>query len=176
MTGREREARRLRTLVARLWRDWTVAERIHDRLGRAIGRIADDGADEVTVGATALYLQNVYTAIEELMQRIAAEVDGSTPSGADWHRELIDQMLTEIPGVRPPVIDDELGRDLDLLRRFRHVVRHAYAEPYDWREMQDAVAAERRVVDRFPQAISRIESLLAKAIEVLEREVPTDTL
>jgi hypothetical protein len=83
----------------------------------AAERVADHGEDVVTVGAAALYLQNLYTAIEESLKRIAFELDGSVPSGQEWRRELLRQLRLELPGTRPALIDDQLFADLDLLRR-----------------------------------------------------------
>lgn len=174
MTGREREARRLHTLLARMREDWRIAETVHARSLEALERVNSEGADNVTVGAVAVYLQNVYSAIEQILSRIATEIDGAQPSGSEWHRDLLDQMAIDVPDVRPPLLDKTLSADLDLLRRFRHVVRHAYADAFDWNEMQDTLRAEKRIMDRIPDALNRFEGFLHGTIAALEREPAED--
>jgi len=48
------------------------------------------------------------------------------PFGANWHRELLNQMSIEIPGVRPAVISEGLRENLEGYLGFRHVVRNVY--------------------------------------------------
>lgn len=48
------------------------------------------------------------------------------PSGANWHQELLNQMNTEVPGLRPAVISSALKESLEEYRGFRHVVRNVY--------------------------------------------------
>jgi len=169
VTEREREARRLRLLLSRLEDDRQTAAAVHDRLRQAEERLVASAPDPVTVAAVALYLQNLYTALEEVLRRLAAELDGTIPAGEDWHRELLGQMALDVGGVRPRVIDENLHADLDHLRRFRHVVRHAYAADYDWSEMQSAVAAAHRVMEAFPGAMADIEQTVLAAIRECER-------
>ena len=170
MTEREREARRLRLLLARIRRDRERVQVVYDRVGLAADRVRDSGIDPVTVGAVALYLQNLYTALEELLRRVAAELDGWVPAGEDWHRELLGQMTLMVEGVRPRLLDDTLHDDLDLLRRFRHVVRHAYAADYDWDEMQEVLAAARRILESLPDTIDRLEHTIRAVVEECERD------
>lgn len=73
-----------------------------------------------------------------------------------------------MPGIRPALLDEPLRADLDLLRRFRHRVRHAYAEEYDWSEMQDTVAAARRVAGSFPAAVDAFRRFLLETARALE--------
>jgi len=56
-----------------------------------------------------------------------ASVDGTVPSGANWHKELLDQMSIKIEEIRPPVISCELKERLAEYRGFRHVVRNVYS-------------------------------------------------
>lgn len=169
MTEREREARRLRLFLARLERDRKSVAEVHERLRRAEERARTSGPDLVSVAGVALYLQNLYTALEELLRRVAVELDGSAPVGDDWHRELLEQMTLEVDEVRPRLLDDRLRADLDLLRRFRHLVRHAYAAEYDWDEMQSPLATAHRVVKALPEAIAELERTVQAAILECER-------
>jgi hypothetical protein len=167
LTEQEREVRRLQVLRARLQQDWKVVEGVARRLSTAVERVRRDGPDEVTVGATALYLQNLYTAAEELLKRIASEIDGSVPRGDDWHRELLDQLKTEISDLRPAVLDPELYGALNLLRRFRHLVRHAYAAEYDWQEMQSVLTAAHALTENMPPALAQVDAWLEQTINRL---------
>lgn len=169
MTEREREARRLRLFLARLECERETAEQVYGRVREAAGRVQGPAPDPVSVAAVALYLQNLYTALESLLQRIAAELDGAVPTGEGWHRELLGQMALEIADVRPRVVDAGLRSDLDLLRRFRHIVRYAYALEYDWDEMQSALAAADRAMEALPNALSQLEATVRAAIAECER-------
>jgi len=48
------------------------------------------------------------------------------PAGEHWHQLLLEQMASEIGGVRPAVISDATRQALDEYRGFRHVVRNVY--------------------------------------------------
>lgn len=169
MTEREREARRLRLLRQRLGSDRETTHTVHQRVTLATERTRGSGPDPVTVGAVALYLQNLYTSIEEILRRVADDLDGSVPSGDDWHRELLGQMALELPEVRPRLLSPPLRDDLDVLRRFRHLVRHAYAADFDWEEMQSAIEAADRAMAALPPALDELDVTLEAAIRELER-------
>lgn len=101
-----------------------VVERIERTMER---RQPNSPEDEVFLDASALNLHAFYTGLERIFRQIAVEIDGSVPSGADWHRALMKQMTTEIPGLRPAVLSSTTAQDLDEFLRFRHVVRTIYA-------------------------------------------------
>lgn len=103
MSVRDREARRLRTLAARLDQDWRIVEAVHARVQEAVAYHLDrSSSDTVSIGAVALYLQNFYTAVEDLLKRIATELNGWAAGGEDWHRELLEQMSLEVEGFARP--------------------------------------------------------------------------
>ncbi len=56
---------------------------------------------EVYLDSVALNLQAFYTGVERLFQLIAREVDQALPPGQTWHRDLLEQMGKDMPGVRP---------------------------------------------------------------------------
>jgi hypothetical protein len=64
--------------------------------------------------------------LERIFERIATAIDSSLPSGTNWHRELLNQMAIEVPGIRPAVISSDLKEKLEEYRGFRHVVRNVY--------------------------------------------------
>jgi hypothetical protein len=75
----------------------------------------------------ALNLHAFYTGLEHIFEDIARTVEQSTPTGRDWHADLLTQMATAIPNLRPAVISQESRYCLDEYRGFRHVVRNVYA-------------------------------------------------
>ena len=72
-------------------------------------------------------MQSFYTGAGRIFYEIAKEVDGYLPTGADWHRQLLEQLSTDIPNVRQSALSEQARADLDEFRRFRHVVRSNYA-------------------------------------------------
>ena len=83
------------------------------------------------VDAVALNLHSFYAGIERLLEVIADSIDASKPAGSSWHRELLQQMAADIPGVRPAVLSLETRTRLDRYRGFRHVVRNVYSFSLD---------------------------------------------
>ena len=79
----------------------------------------------------AVNLHGYYTALETLFERVANLFDQSVPSGPSWHSELIEQMRTEVPGLRPPLVPDDAAAALHALRKFRHFFRNAYVLELD---------------------------------------------
>lgn len=79
----------------------------------------------------AVNLHGYYTALETLLERIARLLDESVPAGPKWHVDLVSQMQTELPGLRPAVLPRALSVDLHELRKFRHFFRNAYVLDLD---------------------------------------------
>jgi len=116
-----------------------LAQRIRDevmQLERSVLRVrrAWEEAEQAQanrdmfIDATALNLHSFYAGIERLLEFAAYQLDGGPPQGPAWHKELLRQMSTDLPGIRPPVLSAATVTMLDEFRRFRHVVHHVYAE------------------------------------------------
>jgi hypothetical protein len=73
-------------------------------------------ATPATAAQAAVALHHGYGAVESLLVRVSRYVEGSLPTGPDWHVELLESMALELEGVRPlePVLQD----DFDRLDRF----------------------------------------------------------
>jgi hypothetical protein len=79
---------------------------------------------EIELTALAAMVHSVYNGVENIFKRVAEEVDGGSPRGEFWHRELLDSM--RVPGkTRPAVISEVLAEALDDYLTFRHLFRHA---------------------------------------------------
>ena len=107
-------------------------EEVVTRVRRAVEASEGDSVNsDLYWDAVALNLHDFYTGLERLLRHIAVEVDGHVPAGAEWHQELLRQMATRLPRIRPAVFSKETIKRLDEYLRFRHVVRHVYAFEFD---------------------------------------------
>ena len=82
--------------------------------------------DDGYLDAVALNLHSYYSGIERIFKDIALNVDKSLPSSPEWHQDLLLQMRSEIPNIRPAVISEKSRYFLDDFRGFRHVIRNVY--------------------------------------------------
>lgn len=110
--------------------------------------------------AISLGVHNIYNGIEDILLSLARDVDDAVPGGATMHQDLLDQMVTEIAGIRPAVLDSELYESLSELKSFRHLVRHRYGfdlKPERVRENLDRVTV---ALPAFIEAVSSLEQAL----------------
>jgi ribonuclease HepT-like protein len=87
--------------------------------------------DDLYLDGIALNLHSFYSGIERLLERIAVQVDGHLPQGANWHQALLLQMADEVPQIRPAVLSEKIQQLLDEYRGFRHIVRNFYSYKFD---------------------------------------------
>lgn len=85
----------------------------------------------------AVNLHGHYTALETAMERVARLLDENVPSGPTWHVDLVAQMETEVPSVRPAMIPKSIVSDLHELRKFRHFFRNAYLLDLDPKRVRE---------------------------------------
>ncbi len=79
------------------------------------------------LNSLAFNLHSFYHGLERIFELIARRLDPATPTGAHWHRDLLEQMAQEIPNVRPSVLTAESAENLKEFLAFRHLVRNLYA-------------------------------------------------
>jgi hypothetical protein len=114
-------------LATRIREELPDLERVVERaVGLWSEGLTADQKQDVYLDAVALNLHSFYSALERLLELIARHVDRSVPDNEAWHRELLQQMATDQPGIRPAVIGTETAERLDTFRRFRHLVRNVY--------------------------------------------------
>jgi hypothetical protein len=150
-------------LANRIRKELTELEQVLYRAERAIeaGRNHPEDQD-LYVDSAALSLHDFYSGLERIFQQIASAVDGSLPSSSEWHRELLIQMNLDLPDVRPPVLSNEITKDLDEYLRFRHVVRNVYAFSFD----QERIG---RLVDRAQPMFESVRKELLAFAEFLDQ-------
>lgn len=83
----------------------------------------------------ALKTQQFYTAIEDLFKQIAKTFENNIEELSRFHKELLVRMNTEIPNIRPMVIQPDTRKFLDKILVFRHFIRHAYDCELDEKEL-----------------------------------------
>jgi len=119
-----------RSVAARIRQEAPELDRVAVRAARAWA-LAAAGPEDLFVDATALNVHSFYAGLERVFTLIAERIDASSPTGPNWHQDLLRQMTAELPGVRGAVLSPDLFPTLDRYRGFRHVVRNVYAYVLD---------------------------------------------
>jgi len=103
---------------------------------------------------------SVSTGTERLFQLIASSLDGSVPTGPDWHRQLLQQMTVGVRTIRPAVLKPATARDLDEYLRFRHAVRNPYALELDSERTQPLAVRLRPAFEQLRNDLDHFAVLL----------------
>jgi hypothetical protein len=74
---------------------------------------AERSADDLYLDSVALNLHGFYAGLERMFEHIGTTVDGQVPAGEHWHHLLLEQMTSEISGVRPAVISNATRQVLE---------------------------------------------------------------
>jgi hypothetical protein len=118
--------------VVRIHQELDDLDRVVLRAERGVQAAQQRPEDQdLYLDSAALNMHDFYAGIERILQQIGSTVDGNMPTGHNWHRELLQQMQSDLPTLRPPVLSPEAGQMLDEFLRFRHVVRNIYAFQFD---------------------------------------------
>lgn len=83
----------------------------------------------------ALKTQQLYTAAEDILARIAKTFENSINDFQKYHSELLRRMTIEVSDHRSAVISDSTFLFLNKIRSFRHFIRHAYDYELDKEEL-----------------------------------------
>lgn len=136
-----------------------------DRLSREIDQLAGSLSPQPTtieIRAAGSILHDYYTGVERMLQRVALELDGELPQGADWHVHLLKLMGSPQPGFRPALFDQALTDQLEEYLRFRHVFRNIYGFELRWELCQPLVARLKDVHVTVAAQIGAFQDLLAR--------------
>jgi hypothetical protein len=123
---------------------------VTDTASLARDRFGSGGDAELE--ACAFQLARLYNVIEQLAMRVAKAFENNIDDEQGWHMELLRRLSIAIPGVRAPLFPAELLLDLQELRGFRHVVRHAYDLTLRKDKLAALLAVAERVAARLPAA------------------------
>ncbi len=129
-----------------------IADRIEER--RATGARGAEAVDSM-----AYQLHNLYGAFEQLFEEVARFFENRVDD-ASYHADLIRRMQLDIRGVRPALLSEATARDLDELRRFRHLFRHSYGTELDSARVGDLAARAAGIRDAFARDFERFLAAL----------------
>lgn len=76
--------------------------------------------------ACAYEMNRFYTALERMLERICESFENHFERNGNYHEKLLQRLALDLPGLRPAFIPPPALPPLTELRRFRHLVRHAY--------------------------------------------------
>ncbi len=140
-------------------------EQIEDVVDRAQAIWADVDPNRPAdhrIDAVALNLHGFYAGLERVFKIVAERIDQTVPEGGSWHQELLEQMNTELNGVRPSVLSDDARKKLDRYRGFRHVVRNVYAFEFDPEQLD-------LLMRKLPETAERVFADLQAFADTLDR-------
>ena len=118
----------------------------------ALARVRYGAGSDAEMEACAFQLARFYNVIEQVALRVAKAFENNIDDEQGWHMELIRRLSIEIPGVRPALFPGAFVSDLQELRGFRHVVRHAYDLMLKKEKLVPLVDAADRVAALMPAA------------------------
>lgn len=108
--------------------------------------------EKAFVIASAYTFSSIYSCYEDIFKHIAGTFENRIENLSSWHSELLNRMLIEVPGIRPPVLSDKTAEILNEMRSFRHVFRNSYVFIIDadrvksvvkkWSDTKDIIKAE----------------------------------
>ena len=123
----EREEMNKRELIERIVDERAKIERTVEEIRIRLQKMESASAEDIEdlKALVAMRLLLFYTGLEKIFGLVAREIDMDEPKGAEWHKDLLQQMAEARPS-RPPVISEETFAALMLVLRFRHRIRNIY--------------------------------------------------
>jgi hypothetical protein len=122
-------------LEARIRKELHQLEKLQDELN-TLTKLKEQKLKSIKLRAYASILHDFYSGIEKIFISIAREVDQMVPKSEGWHRELLEQMMLDVPSRRPAVINSHLAERLQQYLGFRHRFRNLYGYELEWARME----------------------------------------
>ena len=157
-----REGLRWLTLTAEIEEALTVIDGLVREAEEALSIFDTRYPSPLEIRGAADLLHDFYTAVEDIFERIAEEVNGGIPHGEHSHRDLLKQMSLDVPGLRPPVLSVSLREQLGEYLRFRHLFRHAYSYQLEWERVKS-------LLKRVPEMVMELSGALRRFTDFLRQ-------
>ncbi|MEW6681240.1 MAG: hypothetical protein AB1297_09550 [bacterium] len=107
-------------------------------------KIKEKEASTISIAYT---ISGIYSCFEDIFEKIARCFENRIENPASWHKEMLERMQIEVPGIRPSVLSQRSFLILNRMRAFRHLFRSSYMFELDeerlgllvkeWRETRD---------------------------------------
>jgi len=117
----------------------------------------------------ALKLHNFYTGCERIFQLIISELNGSIPSGYDWHKRILERMSIERED-RPALISPNTAQKLQEYLGFRHIVRNLYGFELDPERIDRLVENQESIGQQFDREVRSFIQWMQSLSDELEME------
>jgi hypothetical protein len=95
-----------------------------DAAGKASDRIGERHPGHLE--ACAYELARFYTVLERMLENLCEAFENHFERDGDWHERLLTRVSLDLPGLRPALIPESAVGNFRELKRFRHLIRHAY--------------------------------------------------
>jgi len=129
-------------------RELTQVRRLLQDYSELLAASSSEEPGLVSRTALSTVLQSFYQGVESVFQTVAKRIDQRMPTGADWHRQLVNQMA-ESSTTRPPLISANTVERLEPYLGFRHLARHTYPFSLEWNRMCQLVQELASVSEQF---------------------------
>ena len=153
--------RKFLLLKADIDRELAQVERLLQESRSDLGGV-DGVPSRLEVRGLASVLQDFYSGVERVFERIAAELEGELPRGADWHNQLLNRMKVEVEGVRPPVLTSSLAERLRPFLRFRQLFRDIGGGKMRWERSTELLAEADEVWPLLEQQMQEFKGVLGQ--------------
>lgn len=97
-----------------------------------------------------------------MLERICRGFENRFERSGNYHEKLLQRLALDLPGLRPAFLPTDAVAELSELRRFRHLVRHAYDLTLRADRLGELVDTAKRMsaappgwCDRFAAAVRR---------------------
>lgn len=112
-------------------------------------------------------LHHCYVALENALERMIKFVDGSAPTSAQYHADLVERAARAVGDVRGAIITARTASLMHKLRGFRHAFRYA-SVAYDYELAAENVPFAEELLPRFRSEITAF----ALHIGLIDRQPP----
>ena len=154
-------ARKFLLLKADIDREMAQVERLLEESRsdlRGVGGIPS----RLEVRGVASVLHDFYSGVERVFERIALELDGELPRGADWYSQLLNRMEEEVEGIRPRVLTPDLAERMRPFLLFRHLFRNIYGGQLRWERSTELLAEAGEVWPLLKQQMQGFKGVLGQ--------------
>ena len=153
--NRKKTEDKIERLILLIKSELETLDEILNQVKEILDYASEHGTSMLVRRSMGSCLQDFYSCIEMMFERIAVTFDGDIPAGDEWHKLLLEQMEISTQN-RPAVISPEISLILSDYLKFRHRFRHIYGGELDWEKLyklairvSDTLAAFKEQINLF---------------------------